>query len=86
MLVMSQLLIQTTNIFYSFLTCTCAPPLWKRFCHPCVWLVACFDVVKLFIFLILWTLQLQFILQLSAWTLQCLRACTCHNTFTLPGL
>jgi len=28
--------IQTTTIFYSLLTCTCAPPLWKRFRHPCL--------------------------------------------------
>jgi len=34
MLVTSQLIILTTQIFYSFLTCTCAPPLRKRFHHP----------------------------------------------------
>jgi len=33
--VTSQLPIQTTKIFYSFLTCICVPPLWKRFRHPC---------------------------------------------------
>jgi len=33
MRVTSQLPIQTTTIFYSFLTCTCAPPLWKSFRH-----------------------------------------------------
>jgi len=25
------------QFFYSFLTCTCIPPLWKRFRHPCLW-------------------------------------------------
>ena len=37
MLVTSQLPIQTTKNFYSFLTCTCAPTRWKRFRHP--WLL-----------------------------------------------
>jgi len=37
MLVTSYLPIQTTKIFYSFLTITCAPPLRKTFRHP--WLV-----------------------------------------------
>jgi len=39
MLVTSQLPIQTTKIFYSYLTCTCAPAHWKRFHNPCIWLV-----------------------------------------------
>ena len=26
--------IKTAKRFYSFLTCTCAPPLWERFRHP----------------------------------------------------
>jgi len=41
MLVTSQLPIQTTKIFYTFLTCTCAPPTLKKVLHPCVWLVGC---------------------------------------------
>jgi len=34
MLITSHLTIQTTNIFYSFLTCTCAPQLRISFRHP----------------------------------------------------
>jgi len=34
MLVTPQLPIQITKMFYAFLTCTCATPLWKRFHHP----------------------------------------------------
>ena len=49
-------------------------------------MVACFDAVRLFIFvLILWTLQPHFTLWLSARTLQCLFVwgCACHNAFVL---
>ena len=48
--------------------------------------VACFDAVRLFIFvLILWTLQLHFTLWLSTRTLQCffVWGCACHNAFVL---
>ena len=49
-------------------------------------MVACFDAVRLFIFvLILWTLQPHFTLWLSTRTLQCLFVwrCACHNAFVL---
>jgi len=74
MLVTSQLPIQTTAIFYSFLTCTCATIHFEKGSntHAYGWLVARFGAVSLFIFLILWTLQPQLTLQLSARTLQCL--------------
>jgi len=56
-----------------------------------VWqhMVARFDAVRLFIFvLILWTLQLHFTLWLSARTLQCLFEGVCMPQYfrTLPGL
>ena len=49
-------------------------------------MVACFDAVRLFIFVLsLWTLQPHFTLWLSARTLQCLfvLGCACHNAFVL---
>jgi len=49
-------------------------------------LVACFNAVRLFIFVhILWTLQPHFTLWLSARTMQCLFVwgCACHNAFVL---
>jgi len=49
-------------------------------------MVACFDVVRLFIFfLIFWTLQPHFTLWPNARTLQCLFVwrCACHNAFVL---
>jgi len=55
--------------------------------HMVGWLVARFDAVRLFVFLILWTLQQQFTLQLSARTLQCLfEGVSIPQCFTLPGL
>jgi len=55
MLVTSQLPIQTTKIFYSFLTCTCATPHFEKgsATHAYDWLVARFGAVSVFIFLIL---------------------------------
>jgi len=52
-------------------------------------MVARFDAVRLFIFvLILWTLQSNFTLWLSARTLQCLFEAVCMPQYfrTLPGL
>jgi len=49
-------------------------------------MVACFDAVRLLIFLLfLWTLQPHFTLWLSARTLQCLFVwgCACQNAFVL---
>jgi len=40
-------------------------------------------MIRLFIFLILWTLKPHFTLQMSARTLQSLRACACLGTFVL---
>jgi len=70
MLVTSQLPIQATK-FSIFFKHALVPLHFEKFSatHAYGWLVACFDAVTLFIFPILWTPQLQYILQPSARTL-----------------